>query len=77
MPRGPTTAVTDEELPPVGPPTNAHEAVDFTGTGLEGAAASPDATEHPDTAAAVSSAATVQQTSVGNYVFLKMVGMQQ
>jgi hypothetical protein len=51
--------------------------VDFRGTGLEGAAASPDATEHPETAAAVSSAATVQQTSVGNYVFPEMVGIQQ
>ena len=77
MPRGPVAAVSDEELPPVEPPFDAPEAVDFTGTGLEGAAASPDAAEHPDTAAAVSSAATVQQTSVGNYVFLKMVGMQQ
>jgi hypothetical protein len=70
-------AVTDEELPPVEPLSDAPEAVDFTGTGLAGDAPSPDAAEHPDTAAAVSSAATVQRTSVANDVFPKMVGKQQ
>jgi hypothetical protein len=71
------TAVTDEELPPVEPLPDAPGAMDFTGAGIRGAAESLDEAEHPDTAAAVSSTATVQRTSVGNDVFLKMAGKGQ